>query len=195
MHGMINRAFQEFIEVRYGHPIWEEVCSQANLPFTEFEAMLQYNDAYTIRCFEATTRVLHLETNALLEDLGTHLITHKPLEPLRRLLRFGGGTFCEFVLSLEELEERGRLVAPDLEIPSVGVTQYDTTGFLVASKWKLPGSGPVLLGALRAMADDYGALVTLSLAGIDGETEKLDVTIHDVDHSEGRTFDLALRHG
>lgn len=191
MHGMINRALQGFITTTHGADIWAEVRSQADLRFPDFEAMLLYDDDLTIAVFEAAIDILHQNPNALLEDLGTFLITHPPLDPLRRLLRFGGTSFSDFVLSLDELSDRGKLAMPDIELPKISVTQIDTQTFRLRAVWKLPGIGPILLGSLRAMADDYGALALVDLDGIDGEAECLRVVVHDANHAEGRSFVLA----
>lgn len=196
MHGMINRALQGFLVETYGPDVWAEVRSQADLRFQDFEAMLQYDDKLTMACFNAATQILHINPNAFLEDLGIYLITHRPLDPLRRLLRFGGGaSFTEFVLSLDELAERGHLAMPDIEMPEIVVTQLDAQTFRLRATWKLPGIGPILLGALRAMADDYGALALLDLDGFDtsdgGRAECLRIVVHDVNHATGRVFVLA----
>lgn len=191
MHGMINRAFQGFLVDTYGHDLWAEVCSIADLRFDGFEAMLRYEDSLTLDCFQAATGLLHQNPNALLEDLGTFLVTHKPYDPLRRLLRFGGASFTEFLLSLDELAERGRMAMPDIEMPEITVRQEAEATFLLTAQWLLPGVGPILLGALRAMADDYGALVLLELAGYDGTAECVRIVVHDTNHAEGRSFVLA----
>lgn len=191
MHGMINRALQGFLDETYGADIWAEIRSQAGLPFPDFEAMLQYDDALTLAVFEASVDLLHQTPNALLEDLGTFLITHPPLHPLRRLLRFSGTSFAEFVLSLDELADRGRMAMPDIEMPEITVTQVDAETYALRATWKMPGIGPILLGALRAMADDYGALALVDLDGIDGGAECLRIVVHDAHHAEGRSFVLA----
>lgn len=195
MHGMINRALQGFLVATYGADIWAEVRSQAGLRFTDFESMLQYDDKLTLDVFDAAMDVLHLPPNALLEDLGTFLITHPPLDPLRRLLRFGGGTFTEFVLTLDELSDRGRLAIPDVELPEITVVQDAANSFRLQATWALPGIGPILLGALRAMADDYGTLALVDLDGIRGGAECLRVVVHDPHHAEGRSFVLAAAQG
>lgn len=190
MHGMINRAFQGFVVETYGREVWDEVCSVAHLRFTDFEAMLQYEDRLTLACFEATIAILHKNPNLLLEDLGTFLITHPPYAPLKRLLRFGGATFPDFLLSLDELPERGCMAMPNIEMPAIEVTRLDEQSFRVTAQWSLPGIGPLLLGALRAMADDYGALATLSLDGMEGRRESLRIDIFDATHSQGNAFVL-----
>jgi len=190
MHGLVNRALQGFVVTTYGRASWDEVRSQAGLPYADFEAMMCYDDVHTLHAFNAACHVLHKHPNALLEDIGTYLVTDVELEPLRRLLRFGGTTFLDFLHSLEELAERGRIAMPDLELPIMSLEEEDRASFRLRARWSLPGIGPILLGGLRAMADDYGALVFLRLSGIDGRDECLHIQLLDTQHSEGRRFDL-----
>lgn len=198
MHGLINRAFQGFLVANFGDELWEEVRQQAGLPFSDFESMTHYDDALTTSIVATATQVLHRSAPSLLEDLGTFLITHPPLDPLRRLLRFGGATFPEFIISLEELGDRGRLVMPDLEMPQICVTELDPQTFQIAARWKLPGISAILLGGLQAMADDFGTLAILSIETPEVEredgTEFLRVELHDVKHAEGRSFELGEVH-
>ncbi len=191
MHGMVNRALQGFVTATYGAEIWAEVRSQACLPFDDFEAMLDYPDAMTLACFQATAHVLHKHPNAVLEDIGTWLVTDEQLEPLRRLMRFSGPGFLDFLYALEELGERGHVALPGLDMPQITLERLDALTFRVGVRWSLPGMGPIVMGCLRAMADDYGALALLELDGIapDG-AEAVRVTLLDATYSEGRSFDL-----
>lgn len=190
MHGMINRALQGFLVANYGDDFWAEVRDVAAVPVEGFEAMLSYPHQKTFACFAAACDLLHRSPNAVLEDIGTFCVTHPPLEPLRRLLRFGGSGFQEFLLSLEELADRGRLAIPDLEMPIITLEPLDPSSYRLRARWALPGIGPILLGALRAMADDYGALVLMRLDGIiDGE-ECVHVQLLDSAFAEGRSFSL-----
>lgn len=190
MHGMVNRALQGFLTTTYGAATWAEVRSQAGLGPDDFEAMLHYPDTLTLACFEAACHVLHKHPNALLEDIGTWLVTDAQLEPLRRLMRFSGAGFVEFLHSLEELGDRGRLAVPDLDLPQITLQQVDPATFLIRARWTLPGIGPILMGCLRAMADDYGTLAVLRLDGIDEGAECLQVQLLDTAFARGRRFDL-----
>jgi hypothetical protein len=188
---MINRALQGFLTATYGPEIWAEVRGQAGLGFDDFEAMLHYDDGLTLSTFEAACHVLHKPANAQLEDIGTWLVTDQQLEPLRRLLRFAGPTFLDFLNSLEELGDRGRLAMPDLEMPVIAVDQLDPSNFRLRASWVLPGIAPILLGCLQAMADDYGALAVLRLDGMEEGVECLHIQLLDAAFSEGRRFDLS----
>ena len=191
MHGMVNRALQGFVIATYGAETWEEVCGQAGLHHEEFEAMLDYPDTLTMACFEATAHVLHKRPNGLLEDIGTWLVTDQHLEPLRRLMRFSGPGFLDFLYSLEELGDRGRLALPDLDLPMITLERLDPASFRVRATWGLPGIGPILMGCLRAMADDYGALVLVELDGVDPDgAEAVRIRLLDPAFAKGRAFDL-----
>lgn len=190
MHGLINSAFQGFVTDTYGADVWKDVYCQAEVPYEDFEAMLIYDDALLLACVHASSRVLLQTPQVLLEDMGTYLVTHPPLDPLRRLLRFGGAEFTDFLFSLEELADRGRLVMPDLELPKIEVTQVDDSLFQIMAEWEFPGIGAILLGALRAMADDYGVLAILTLQEGEDRQDCLSVRLHDIDHAEGNDFHL-----
>jgi hypothetical protein len=187
---MINRALQSFVVSTYGPAIWEEIREIAGVPADGFEAMVQYEDAVTLDCMAATMQVLDKDPNTLLEDVGTFLVTDPRLEPLRRLLRFGGASFAEFLFSLDEMPDRARLALPDLELPDIVVRPEGGGTYVVAARWVLPGVAPILLGALRAMADDYGALVTMELAGRSEGEERIRLTVFDADFSAGKAFSL-----
>ena len=190
MHGTINFALQGFLKDNYGLEVWEEVRRVGNLPEDGFEAMETYDHALTLACVQAAVKVLGKSPNAFLEDLGTFLVINPNLEPLRRLLRFGGADFVEFLHSLEEWPARARLALPEIEVPRIRLIPEGPGDYMIAARWVLPGIAPVLLGTLRAMADDYGALVVLSLAGVRDGEECLRVQVFDAAFCEGRSFSL-----
>ena len=117
MLGLINRSFQFFLIDTWGVEAWETVASAAGLPFAGFEAMLSYDDGALDRVIEASSAHLHRSRFSLMEDLGTYLVAHPRQATVRRLLRFSGANFTDFLASIEELPDRGRLVLPDLDLP------------------------------------------------------------------------------
>lgn len=193
MHGMINRALQCFLRDSYGAQVWSEVAVEADLGFDNFEAMLGYPDASTMSVLSASARHFKKPVEHLLEDLGTYLVSHPNVEAIRRLLRFGGDDFTEFLFSLNELEGRARMALPDLEMPTISVHPDGEGVFVLNCKHKMPGFGYALLGVLRAMADDYGALVLLEHEGWkDNGEEVIRVHLLEAAFAEGRSFDLAV---
>jgi Haem-NO-binding len=192
MHGLINRALQGFVIDTFGPDVWFRVVRDAELPFDGFEPMLTYDVIWTPRVIDAAARVLDRSRAAVLEDLGTHLVSHPKLEPIRRLLRFGGVTYRDFLDSLEDLPERAQMALPDLNMPQITLEECGPTEFRLRCRFKVAGVGHVMLGLLRAMADDYGALVLLDHHGATEEGELLSIRLLDDAHGVAREFDLAL---
>lgn len=166
---------------------------RANIDNNGFEAMFRYEDALTEAMLDAATAVLNKPRVMLLEDLGTYLVSHPNLEALRRLLRFGGETFVDFLHSLDELPDRARLAVPDLDLPELELLPVEEDSFRLICRGSKPGFGHVLVGLLRTLADDYGALVYLEHLGLRAGAEHIAISLLDSGFSSGRRFDLAAR--
>lgn len=195
MHGLINRALQTFVCQTYGDDRWRDVAQTAELGFTEFESMLMYDDDLTVRVLAALCDGLGRPQAEVLEDLGTYLVSNPHVEALRRLLRFGGVTYVEFLHSLDDLPDRARLAVGDLHLPRMELREYAAGQFLLSCGPGLPGFGWVMMGVLRTMADDYGALVLLEHDGMRDQAEVITITLIETAFAEGRSFELGARAG
>ena len=195
MHGLINRAIQCFTTDAYGVDKWLEATRHAELDFVEFEAMLVYPDDITPKILDAVAHVLGRPRSEVMEDLGTYLVSHPTTEALRRLLRFGGVNFVEFLHSLDDLPDRARLAVSDLHIPRVELRETAANTFSLTCDAPISGFGHVMMGILRAIADDYGALAVLEYQGGKAGTELISIFLIESEFAEGRVFDLGARAG
>lgn len=191
MNGLINRCIQCFLRDGWGDAVWQGVAQAASAPARGFEPLMDYAPELTERLLAAAVVRLDRERNCLLEDMGTYIVSHPKRAAIRRLLRFGGNDFREFLRSLEDLPARARLAWPDLILPGFCVEELAGSGFRLEIAAGLPGSGAVALGLLRAMADDYGALVVLETGSEqpDGGAVVF-VRLLDDAHAERRAFEL-----
>lgn len=186
MHGLINRSIQCFLRDTYGQAIWLRAARQAGLRFDSFEPMLHYPPDLTDRLIDVSAQVLDRPRDAVLEDLGTYLVSNPDLDRVRRLLRFGGVTFTDFLHSLEDLPDRCRLALPELSLPAIALSDFGDGLFCLHCGRMFAGAGHVMVGLLRAMADDYGALVVVEHGGLaSGTSAPLAVFPHDLS-DEGR---------
>lgn len=210
MHGLINKALESFLTDTFGQPAWHGVLRRAGLweqiGTDGFDSLHVYPDEMTTRLVSAAETGLGRPGESLLEDLGTYLVSHERTARLRRLLRFGGSSYTEFLQSLPDLQGRARLAVPALDLPAFTLDEFGPGRFRLICRGCAPGSGHVLLGLLRAMADDYGALVVLEHKGRLGEGETpapavpvaaplpggewLTIELHDPAFHRGRSFDL-----
>ncbi len=196
MHGMINRAVERFVRDTYGRDQWLKATEAVDLGFAEFEAMLVYDAALTDQILNELGDMLGKDRANLLEDVGTYLVSHPNTEAIRRLLRFGGVDFHDFLHSLDDLPERARLAVPDLHLPAMELREHRKAFFSLTVRsggLRMLGFGHVVMGLLRAMADDYGALVLLEHKGTRDRSEILEIHLADASFAEGRDFDLSAR--
>ena len=187
MHGLINKAIQCFVLDTYGRETWREMAQSAAM---QFEAMLIYEDTLTEQALDATARFLDKPRTDVLEDIGTYLASHPNVEALRRLLRFGGAHFIEFLYSLDDLHDRARLAVDDLDLPRLTLVRHTENHYSLLCGAAFPGWGHVLVGILRVMADDYGALACLEHCGAKDQTETIDIRLVHTSYAQGRTFVL-----
>ncbi len=188
MHGLVNRSIQCFLRDTYGMELWAAVAAEAGLEVQGFEALLSYEDALTDAVVDAAAQRLAKSRDALLEDVGIYLAG---LEPLRRLLRFGGVDYIDFLQSLDELPERVRLAVPELDMPDLKLVPAGQGRFILICRASHAGFAAVFAGVLRAMADDYGALVLIEAGGSDADPDAVSIELHEAQFASGRRFDLA----
>jgi hypothetical protein len=191
MHGLVNRALEYYLRDTFGAEAWHAVVRRAGLSFDSFEPLLIYPPTATEAVIATAVEVLDRPRDALLEDMGTHLVSSASGERLRRLLRFGGVNYRDFLYSLEELPDRAALALPDLALPRMRLFDLGDGEFTLTTEVIFAGAGYVLIGLLRTMADDYGALVLLDMAGSSGRGEVIAIRLLDEAYSEGRRFELA----
>lgn len=161
MHGMICKSLETFLRAHHGDAVWADVCRAARMDGSGFESMRIYPDRLYLTVVSAAADRLGRPVSALMEDVGTWICTHPPLEAVRRLIRFSGPTYEDLIWSLEELEDRARLALPDLDFPRCEVEEIGDGRFDVTVSWPIAGAAAVMTGMLRAMADDYGVLAVL----------------------------------
>ncbi|WEF23330.1 heme NO-binding domain-containing protein [Paracoccus sp. S3-43] len=167
MHDLVSRAVEKFLDA-------ESVPLQAGAGILSPGQMLR--DA-----------ALHLgkPVDELIEDLGAWLVRQ---DEIWRLLRFCGRDFLDFLLRLEELPERIRLVTDDLDVPEIALSRSDDGLLWVTLSDGPPAWTALLGGLLRAMADDYGALCVIT-RGEGG----LCIDVSDSSFAAARIFHLSSR--
>ena len=188
MHGLMNRAIQCFLSDTYGAETWATVAEQAGIGREGFEAMMVYPDSVTESLLAAACRHLSKPRDALLEDIGIWLVS---VERLRRLMRFGGVDYHDFIDTLEELPGRAQLAVTDIGLPALRVVPHAQGRFTLTCQGP-EGFGHVFAGVLRAMADDYGALALIDHVGAGQGGETIEVELLEERYTEGRAFSLAM---
>jgi len=188
VHGLINRSIQNFLRDTYGAELWGAVAQAADLPPQGFEALLSYDDGLTHGMVDAASVRLGKPRDALLEDFGIYLARR---EGLRRLLRFGGADFVDFLYSLEELPGRVRLAVPDLVIADMVLRHPAPGQFRLEIRGGPAGFVQVICGILQAIADDFGTLALIATVDT-ARAPSVQIDLIEVRYAAGRDFLLTL---
>lgn len=180
MHGLINRAIEEFARVTYGDALWTASASAAGADPRGFVIMRHYETSLTGRLMGELSQRLGQTPFDLAEDIGAWV---SQIPSVRRLLRFGGSDFDGFVMALQELHGRALMVVRGLYLPPFTVQT-------LSDGWRLRSDcDPMWLhaiaGMLHAMADDYGVL---ALVEVEGDAIVVNVPL--TEFTTGRPFSL-----
>ena len=194
MTGALAPALQTFILDSYGQEVWHDVLHASGTGFATFELMLSYDERVSCSLLSAAAERLDRTPPEVLEDLGIYLVANEHTEAIRRLLRFGGADFESFLDTLGDLPDRARLALPHVILPQTSVEEVEPGEWIVWCDRKPDGLAHLMLGAIRAMADDYGALVLATLDDNPLEPRRrIDVFISSSRHAKGRAFDIGSR--
>lgn len=190
MLGLVNRAMERFVRGNYGDAVWEKVTGDGELPST-FEHLLDYHPETVERVIASAVRTLGKVREDFLEDLGHFLVTDPGCEAPRRLLRFGGAKFGDLLCSLDDLPERIALVFPGLELATIETEEEEDGQTIVRVESYFTDADCVVMGMLRALADDYGALATVERIENSSGKAALKVSVLKTAHAPGRDFRLS----
>lgn len=181
MHGVVNRAIEEFARVTYGEAVWTAAARSAGVNPRGFEVMDNFEPALTGRLIANLAAQLDRSPGELAGDVGAWVAQ---LAPMRRLLRFAGSDFAAFMMSLEELRDRGQMVMRRLSLPMLSI-RPTRRGWEVGSDCE-PLWLHAVAGMLHAMADDYGVLAVIEVTG-----GRIMVDVPVVDFNAARPFSIS----
>ena len=187
MDALLLRSLEGYVRDTFGQPVWIAICRRATLRIETFEPMLLYDPGMADRVAVHAAQELGRTVDTIWEDMGTYLVTDPGHEGVRRLLRFGGQGFVDFLHSLEDAPGRARLALPGLDLPEVSLTETAPDQFDIECQSRVQGAQRVLVGMLTAMADDYGALCLVEPVG----AARIRVSVLDSAYASGRAFVLA----
>ncbi|MFN3524623.1 MAG: heme NO-binding domain-containing protein [Paracoccus sp. (in: a-proteobacteria)] len=178
MIGLVDRAIEEFLRATYGEELLRSVTN--DMAVAEGKPLPDLQGYGQVGLAQAAHR-MSKSGSEMLEDLGSWLTR---IEPIRRVMRFSGRDFKDFLMSLEELPGRAHLVVPWLDMPRLRVA-HDARSVMILIDGAAADWQPVLIGLIRGMADDYGALCLIS-----AEEGSIRVDIWDECFAAGRLFRL-----
>ncbi|WBU65525.1 heme NO-binding domain-containing protein [Paracoccus aerodenitrificans] len=182
MHGFVIRGIELFLRARHGDAVWADLCRDCGLDRRGTQILHEYGQDVAPAMIRSACKSLQLGREELLEDIGGWI---PRLDSVRHIMRFSGSSFQDFVLSLDDLHDRGSAVLPGLILPRIVTLRSGPGSYRLSVSADQDGWLPVLCGFLRGMADDYGVLAIVETAD-----SGLTVTIIDDSFAEGSRFSM-----
>lgn len=165
MLGLINCLIQCFLRDSFGPLIWHQVAFQARLGFDDFEPMLSYDDEMTERLVSRPPPQFCSAPAKLFWRIWAPIWCRTRMS--RRCAGCCGLAGWDLSIFFTRLRTclRGGVWRCRLELPLLEVCDLGQDDYLLRCAPMVQGVGHVMVGLLRAMADDYGALVLLEHGG------------------------------
>ncbi|MGV6840405.1 MAG: heme NO-binding domain-containing protein [Planktomarina sp.] len=194
MHALVFKGIRGFFVALHGHTVWAKIMQDNAISDEDI-------DLDRLAALDLAWAVLKTGADAVgqslpqtLEAFGLYLTSHPNTYAVRRLMRFSGADFIEFLYALPDLAPRAAMAVPDLALPRIDVADIPG-GVEVAVRDDVPGFEHILAGIIGGMADDYGALIhieqTICQANPDRpEYSYWSVLVIDEFHTSGRSFSL-----
>ena len=142
MLGVVNKAIEAFVCQRYGGKLWADLLIDLSLPGYEFEAMLTYEDGITYDLIDRLAKRQSKMHQDVHEDIGGYLVAEDSQASIRRLLRFGGATLEDFLLSRDDLNDRVVFALDIVEMPLIRVLPLSAEKHMCL--WPRNGMGSVM---------------------------------------------------
>lgn len=183
MYSLVGRSLESFLRSSYGDAFWQDLLQEALPELASRPLLTRPSAENTRRIVFLASRRLGKPVPELAEDLGAWIVR---LEGVRRLLRFSGPNFVEFIRSLEELPGRALLIMPHFPLPELTVVADGAEEYEIFVSHRPRGWIWAIAGMLRGMADDYGTLALIAVAG-----DRISLRVVLEEHAAGRPFALS----
>jgi len=96
------------------------------------------------------------------------------------------------------LPDRARMAVAELNLPAIELHSHPSGAYTLICEnevcdSRIDGFGHLMMGLLRVMADDYGALALLDLENCETGRDMVRIQLIKTDFADGRVFQLGAR--
>ncbi|XP_048589655.1 guanylate cyclase soluble subunit beta-1 [Nematostella vectensis] len=154
MYGFVNHALELLVVRNFGVAKWEEIKRAAELEIEgHFLQRIIYDDVMTYSLVGAATRVLDIETSAILEKFGEMFFDFCQESGYDRILQVLGGTLRDFIGNLDALHDHLGSIYPGMRAPSFRVSDRESDGALILHYYsERDGLEPIVVGIVKTVA-------------------------------------------
>lgn len=177
MYGIVNKAFHELIVQHHGEDQWLSIREKAAVDVDFFLTNEPYPDEITYSLVMASSEVLQVPVNTILEDLGKHWILKTGKNSYGALLSSGGANFKDFVLNLPNFHSRVMLVYPKLSPPEFVTRTLGSHQLELEYHSERVGLTYFMLGLLKGLGEMFHTAINIHITKQKSEGHPFDLFI------------------
>lgn len=122
MYGIVNKAIQELVEMKFGSETWQKVHARSQIKEEYFLSNEAYDDGITYQLAGAVSEETGLPLKDVLMAFGEFWVLHTGNEKYGSLMKAGGDNLKEFLINLPNFHSRVMLFYPNLTPPEFRVS-------------------------------------------------------------------------
>lgn len=155
MYGMVNRALVDMVQSEVGTETWDAIAKKAEISDDLFLSMSQYGDDVTYRLVGATSEVLGMPAEQVLQNFGSFWIQYTAREGYGELMRVAGNSIWEFLANLDNLHARVGLSFQNLKPPSFRCSHRTERSVLLHYRSSRAGLAHLVIGLLKGLGEMF----------------------------------------
>jgi hypothetical protein len=163
MYGLVNKAVYQLVVSNYGRENWEKIRNKAGLHDDDFISMESYPDELTYRLVQASSDVLALTPEQVLEAFGEYWITYTAKEGYGNLLDMAGTSLTEFLNNLDQLHSCVGHVMPRLNPPSFHCSDVQNNSLKLHHYSSRRGLEHMVIGLIKGLGKKFNSVCSITL--------------------------------
>ena len=163
MYGIVNKAIEDLIKENFGDEKWDAIKEKSGVDVDFFISNEPYDDDITYSLAGATSEVMDMPIEKVLEALGEWWVLRTSKEKYGGLMEAGGNSLKEFLVNLPAFHHRVMLIYPKLTPPEFRVSDVEDRSIHVHYFSKREGLMEFVRGLLSGLGKMYETPVKIEL--------------------------------
>lgn len=163
MYGIVNQAIQDLVIENYGQDNWNQILNRSGVRETQFMSNESYEDGITFELVAATSEVLSIAQEDVLEAFGKYWILNTGQKRYGDLMKAGGKDFIDFMMNLPNFHSRIMLIYPNLCPPEFIVEHSNEKKIILHYYSSRDGLTYFMFGLIKGIAEMFQQNIQVTL--------------------------------
>lgn len=168
MYGMVNQAIEQMVCAHHGEAVWEAIKTKAQVDVDVFISNEPYDDDVTYRLVAAASEILGLPAETVLRAFGRYWVLETAQKGYGALMRHSGDTIAEFLVNLDHMHTRVKLMFPQLIPPRIECHDVTPSSLRLHYFSHRPGLAPFVIGLVEGLGEMFATPAQVEQIGSRG---------------------------